>query len=154
MSMKQVVAGQYRENVNAARKKLVGLHTPSEGWLRSTRKALGMSGAQLARRIGITRGAISNVEKAELDGGVTIKTMQQMAAAMKCNFVYAIVPEEDIEKIIGRRAQERAHELVKRASVHMAFENQSLSKELLKAEITRVGKELLEKRTSELWNDD
>lgn len=152
--MKQVIAQQYRENVDMARRKLAGLHMPPEGWLRSTRKALGMSGAQLARRLGITRGAISNFEKAELDGGVTIKTMQQIAAAMNCRFVYAIVPEEDIEKIIDRRAQQRAHELVKKVSIQMAFENQALSSEMQQAEITRVAKELLEKRTSELWNDE
>lgn len=154
MNMKQVIVQQYRENVNTARKKLAGLHIPSEGWLRSTRKALSMSGAQLARRMDITRGAISNVEKAELDGGVTIKTMQQIAAAMNCRFVYAIVPEEDIERIIDRRARERARELVKKVSIQMAFENQALSREMQEAEITRVAKELLEKRTSELWNDE
>jgi len=154
MNMKQVIARQYRDNVNAARKKLAGLHPPSEGWLRSTRKALSMSGAQLARRMGITRGAISNLEKAELEGGITIKTMQQMSAAMGCRFVYAIVPEEDVNDIIRARAMKRARALVKEASIHMALEDQTLSKKLLDEEISRVANELLEKRTSELWNDE
>lgn len=154
MSMKDVIARQYRENVNAARTKLSGLHTPSEGWLRTVRKALGMSGAQLARRMNITRGAISNVEKAELEGSVTLKTMQQLAAAMNCRLVYAIVPEDDMNALVERRAQERAKALIKEASIHMALEDQALSENRLKQETQRLAKELLEKRKSELWNDD
>lgn len=62
--MKHIVAKQYRENVNLARKKLEGLAIPSEGWLRTVRKALGMSGAQLGRKLDVTRGAVSINEKA------------------------------------------------------------------------------------------
>lgn len=152
MSIKTIIARQYRENINAARKKLATLEIPSEGWLRTMRKALGMSGAQLARRMNMTRGAISINEKAETEGGIRLKTMQQMAAAMNCRFVYAVIPEHDVEKIINHRAHEKAKLLVKQASVHMALEDQSLSKERLNAEIERMAKELLEQPSS-LWDD-
>ena len=48
MSIKKVVTKQYQERVNQAAVQLEGLSVPSEGWLRTVRKALGMSGAQLA----------------------------------------------------------------------------------------------------------
>lgn len=151
--MKQVIARQYRENINAVRTKVAGLSTPSEGWLRTMRKALGMSGAQLARRMGITRGAISQFEKGEEAGTLTLKTMQDMAAAMNARFVYAIVPERDIDALLNERARARARALVKEASIHMALEDQALTKDKLENEIERMAKELLEKHTSELWND-
>ena len=154
MSMKSVVIKQYKENVNRAREQVGSLSVPSEGWIRTVRKALGMSGAQLGRRIGITRGAVSNNEKAELSGGMTIKTMQQMAEAMDCRFVYAIVPEGDIEEIVRRRASQKACAQVKEASIQMALEDQALSRSKLDAEIERLASEMIEKGNSGLWNDE
>lgn len=152
--MKHIVAKQYRENVNLARKKLEGLAIPSEGWLRTARKALGMSGAQLGRKLDVTRGAVSINEKAELSGGITIKTMQQMAESMGCRFVYAVVPETDIEDILMKRARTKATKQVRNASVHMALENQLLAEEKLVAEVERLAKEMIETSPSDLWNYD
>lgn len=152
MSIKTIIARQLRENINVVRAQLAGLDTPSEGWLRTARKALGMSGAQLARRMGKTRAAVSNNEKAELDGRITIATMQQMAANMNCRLVYAIIPERDVDEIIEHQARTKARQLVNQAGVHMALEDQSLSKERLNAEIERMSKEFLSKPSS-IWDD-
>jgi predicted DNA-binding mobile mystery protein A len=152
--MKHIVAKQYRENVNLARKKLEGLTTPSEGWLRTVRKALGMSGAQLGRKLDVTRGAVSINEKAELSGGITIKTMQQMAESMGCRFVYAVVPETDVEDILIKRARLKAMKRVRKASVHMALENQLVAEGKLVAEVERLAQEMIETSPSDLWNDD
>lgn len=152
MSIKTVIARQLRERVNATREKLGELNTPSEGWLRTVRKALGMSGAQLARRMGMTRGAVARNEKAELEGGITLKTMKQMAVNMNCRFVYAVIPERDVEDIIEHQAREKAKKLVHQASVHMALEAQSLSNESINAEVERLVKELLGKPSS-IWNE-
>jgi transcriptional regulator with XRE-family HTH domain len=56
------------------------------------RKALGMSGAQLARKMGVSRALVSQAESNEVSGNVTMKTMQTMAEAMGCRFVYAVLP--------------------------------------------------------------
>lgn len=152
--MKHIVAKQYRENVNLARKKLEGLAIPSEGWLRTVRKALGMSGAQLGRKLDVTRGAVSINEKAELSGGITIKTMQQMAESMGCRFVYAVVPETNVEDILMKRARLKATKQVRNASVHMALENQLVAEGKLVAEVERLAQEMIETSPSDLWNDD
>ncbi|UZE97229.1 mobile mystery protein A [Alkalimarinus alittae] len=154
MSLKKVVIQQYRENVNRAKQKVEGLRVPSEGWLRTTRKALGMSGAQLGRRLGVTRGSISNTEKAELNGGVTLKAMQQMAEGLGCRFVYAVVPEKNIEDVIYRRALKKAREQIEEASVHMALEEQVLSSSMLDIEVRRLADEMFNEASAELWNDD
>ncbi|BCD96651.1 mobile mystery protein A [Marinagarivorans cellulosilyticus] len=152
MGLKTLIARQYREQINEVRKKLEGLSTPSEGWLRTARKALGMSGAQFARRAGVSRALVSKTEISENSGSVTLKTMQQMAAAMNCRFVYAVVPERDVEDILDARAHEKASEIVKQAGVHMALEDQALSNERLHAEIERLGKELRD-TPSNLWDE-
>jgi predicted DNA-binding mobile mystery protein A len=152
VSIKTVISRQLRENINAVREKLAELDTPSEGWLRTMRKALGMSGAQLARRMGMTRGAVSRNEKAEIEGRITLTTMKQMAANMNCRFVYAVIPDRDVEEIIEHQAREKARQLVNQAGVHMALEDQSLSNDRLNAEIERMAKELLSKPSS-IWDD-
>ena len=116
------------------------------------RKALGMSGAQLARRMGMTRGAVARNEKAELQGAITLNTMKQMAANMNCRLVYAVIPERDVEEIIEHQAREKAKQLVDQAGVHMALEAQNLSSESMNAEVERLVQELLGKPSS-IWNE-
>lgn len=154
MSVKKIVIKQYRDIVNRAARQLDGLVVPQEGWLRTVRNSLNMSGAQLARRMSVTRALISNTEKAELSGGVTLKSMQQMAEAMNCRFVYAIVPEHDIEDVIAKRARDKATEQVKATTIHMALEDQALSGDKIEFEIDRLAKDMVEKMDSKLWNDE
>jgi predicted DNA-binding mobile mystery protein A len=58
--------------------------------LKTVRKAIGMSGSQLANRLGVTKGRVSQAESAELSGSATLKSMHSMAQAMNCRFVYAV----------------------------------------------------------------
>jgi len=153
MSIKKIVTAQYQNIVAQAAASARGISVPKEGWIRTVRKALGMSGAQLARRLGVTRALVSNTERAELSGSVTIKAMQQMAGAMDCQFVYAIVPTATVEDMISERAREKALAVVERANKHMALEAQTLSKEQIDFEIRRLQQELLSGLPSDLWND-
>ena len=154
MSIKQLVARQYRENVNSTANQASSISIPDEGWIRTVRKALSMSGTQLAKRLNVSKGLISNTEKAELSGGVTLRNMQNMAEAMNCRFIYAIVPESSVEDIIHYQAVKKASAQVKEASIQMALEDQALSKTQLQAEIDRISKELQDNPTSDLWNEE
>src|ERR1700693_1831231 len=106
MSVKTIVRQQYRSIVDSAATSIAGLKTPPEGWLRTVRNALGMSGADVARKMGVTRARVTQAEHAELTGGVTLKSMQATAEAMGCRFVYVIIPSsEHIEDIITAQAR-------------------------------------------------
>ena len=153
MSIKKIVTAQYQSVVDRAAVSARGLSVPKEGWIRTVRKSLGMSGAQLARRLGVTRALVSNTERAELSGSVTIKAMQQMARAMDCRLVYSIVPDGPIQEMISKRAREKALAIVDRANKHMALEAQTLSKEQINFEIRRLQQEFVNAMPSDLWND-
>lgn len=153
MSVKLITTIQYREKLNQATLKFRGFTLPPEGWIRTARKALGMSAAQLARRLGKTRALVSNTEKAELNGGVTLRTMQSMAEAVNCRFIYAFVPKENAEALIKRRAREKAKRHVMKAAGHMALEQQTLSQNQIESEIERLTEEILRERPGDLWND-
>ena len=55
MSVKTVTQQQYRSIVDNAAVSFIDHKMPPEGWLRTARKALGMSGAEVARKLGVTR---------------------------------------------------------------------------------------------------
>lgn len=155
MGFEVIVLKQYQEKVNQAVRQFGGFLLPvSEGWLKTVRQALGMSGAQLARRLGVTKGRISQVEAAEQDGGVTLKTMQSVAGAMNCRFVYAVIPEKEVELVIKDQAVKKAKERVKAASTQMALEAQALGEEKLNAQIERIASEIVDRMPSDLWSDE
>ena len=155
MNIKTTVTRRYQTIVDETAASFGGGRPllPPEGWIATVRKALGMSGAQLARRLGLTRARISQAEQAERDGGVTLKTMHAMAQAMGCRFVYAIVPDGRIEDVITARAREKAQALVDRAGGHMALENQALDARQMSQEVERLTQELVRAMPSDLWTD-
>jgi predicted DNA-binding mobile mystery protein A len=152
MSVKRTALQQYQAVVNRAAAPAEAFRTPSEGWLRSVRKALGMSGAQLARRMGVTRARISNAEKDELRGAVTIQSMQTAAEAMGCRFVYAIVPPQTIEELIAAQARRKATALVNTASSHMALEGQTLPDAKIAQEVNRLTRDFVHEMPSDFWD--
>ena len=154
MSIEKIVAKQYRDKVNQAVNQFSSLSMPpQEGWIRTVRKALGMSGTQLAKRLGVTKARVSKAEQDEPTGSVTLKSMQAMAEAMDCKFVYAVVPKQNVEEVIKLRAIDKARIQVKAASTHMALEAQSLNKEQLNFEIERIAAQIMDKIPADLWND-
>ncbi len=154
MSIEKIVAKQYRDKVNQAVSQFGRFSMlPQEGWLRTVRTAFGMSGTQLAKRLGVTKARISKAEQDEPLGSVTLKTMQSMAEAMDCKFIYAVVPKQNVEEVIRLRAIGKARMQVKAASTHMALEAQSLSKEQLHFEIERIAAQIVDRMPADLWND-
>ena len=152
--LKKIATKQCRNKVKGAHKRFKGIVRPNEGWIKTLRQALNMSGAQLARRLGVTRGLISKTEKAELAGGVTLKKMQEIAQGMNCRFVYAIVPAADIEDLLKAQAIKKASSRVKRVSIHMALEDQALNAEQLRLEIERLAENMLSSSDTTLWDED
>ena len=85
---------------------------------------------------------------------MTLKTMKSMAEEMNCRFVYAVIPEENIERVLKERAIKKAKARVKAASTHMALEAQSLDQQTLNFEIKRIACEIVRGKPSDLWSDE
>jgi predicted DNA-binding mobile mystery protein A len=152
MAIRTVVQRQYQRLVDDASGR-ARPPVPPEGWIRTVRKALGMSGAQLAKKMGVTRARIAQAEHAELGGGASLKSMRAAAEAMGCRFVYAIVPETSVEDVIAAQARKRARALVATASTHMALESQTLPDDKLRAEIERLADDLAREMPPDFWVD-
>ena len=126
---------------------------PAKGWLRSIREALGMSGKQYARRLGVSAPWVSSLEKKELSGSVTIKTMRQAAESLDCVFVYAIVPKKRLADIVRRRAEILAKKRLGTISHSMMLEAQQLSKSEQKKAFEAEVDNLMKEMPKELWED-
>jgi len=153
MSVKETARKQHIATLNRAASQLDGLTTPPEGWIASLRKALGMSGAQLARRMGVTRAAVHQAERNETDGAITLKQLEKVASALGGRLVYAVVPDTTVEDTVRAQASRKAEKLVARASGHMALENQSLTREHNRREIERLTDELARTMPPGFWED-
>lgn len=125
---------------------------PAKGWLRAVREALGMSGRQFAQRLGVSPPWVTNLERKELSGSVTIKTMRQAAESMDCVFVYAFLPRENLSVILRKRAEALAAKRMASVSHTMLLEGQELSApEKAKAFESEV-EMLLRDMPKELWD--
>jgi predicted DNA-binding mobile mystery protein A len=104
---------------------LAGIPRPGEGWIQAIRTALNMTQEQLAKKMDITAQSLSDFEKREKNGTITLHSLQQVAKALNMELVYAIVPrEETLEEIIDKKAAEKAREIVNRTAKTMELEDQ------------------------------
>jgi predicted DNA-binding mobile mystery protein A len=68
------------------------LRPRERGWIRAIREAAGVSAAELGRILGVSRQLPLQFEKAEADGSITLKSLRNVANALDCDLVYALVP--------------------------------------------------------------
>ena len=118
------------------------------GWISYIRQALCMTLAKLAERSGLNPSTVHQIEKREWEGKVTLQTMQKIAHAMDCEFLYAIVPKNDLTLYLKQAATKKATAIIRKADVHMALENQKVH-EAMKLRIDRLAEDLLQK--GDIW---
>ena len=126
---------------------------PVKGWIRATREALGMSGKQLANRLNVSQPRIPRLEKDEVAGVVSLKTMRQAAEAMDCVFVYAIVPRKTLEETVRAQARKAAEARTQRVSHSMLLEAQNLSNNEQRASFDAAVEELVREMPKDLWEE-
>ncbi|MBF0367789.1 MAG: mobile mystery protein A [Oligoflexia bacterium] len=97
-----------------------------KSWIKYIRVALGMSTTQLADRLDLSQSNISESERQEVEGTLTIKKLKRMAVAMNCDLVYAFIPREKLEELIYKQAKSKVLKTMKQAETQMALENQSV----------------------------
>lgn len=127
---------------------------PPKGWMRAIRESLRMTTRQLAARMGVGVSRIPVIEKAEVTGATTLRTLRQAAAAMNCTFVYAFVPNEPLDDILRERAERKVQSDIARLDHTMRLENQGLRKADLDAERQRLVDGILAGPLRGLWDED
>lgn len=129
------------------------LAVPKIGWVREIRQALGMTEAQLARRLQVTQASVASLEKAEAQGGITLNRLQKVAEALDCRLVYALVPMSSLQEAVTRQSEQTARRLVERTSHHMALEDQKVRTAEEQEQIAELAAELA-RTMRELWDGE
>jgi predicted DNA-binding mobile mystery protein A len=130
------------------------LARPHRGWVKAIREALGMTTAQLARRMGVSQPRITELEYAEIGDKVTLGTLRRAAEAMNCTLVYAIVPvKSSLEETLLDRARHKAARILGDVNHTMVLENQNLTQEEIKGELEDLANSLISKKVRILWDE-
>jgi predicted DNA-binding mobile mystery protein A len=123
---------------------------PAGGWIRAIRRALGMSTSALGRRLKLAQQSVVQLEENEKTETITLASLRRVAAALDAEFVYAIVPRENLRESIQARAREVAAKRVAPIAQSMKLESQGLANNELQERIEELAREL-ERRPRELW---
>lgn len=126
---------------------------PPKGWLRAIRDALGMTTAQLGRRLEVSQPRIVELEQSEVSGSVTLNTLQRAAEALGCRLVYALVPDRPLAETVRKRADLIAARQMGAVTQSMRLEDQEVKSKEVGKELHRQQVERLLRRPARLWDE-
>ncbi len=136
--------------------KIAHLRTPAVpkgGWVRAIRTALGMTQAQLAKRMGIARQNVASLESDELNGNVSLSRLSRAAEELDCELRYVLVPKQPLEELVANQARRRAEQKLDRINRSQALEASSMSADSLSNTVADLARELEMNRTADLWDE-
>lgn len=123
---------------------------PRSGWIRAIRDALGMSTSELAHRVGLTKGRVSQIERAEQDRSLTLDTLERVADALGCRVEYVLVPRQPLDDMVREQAQAKAAAEIAAVDHTMALEDQRPDAESTRQRIDEAARRYIDKRG--LWS--
>jgi len=132
---------------------LLAAPRPPKGWVRAIRDAIGMTAVQLAARMGVDQPRITELEKAELSGSITLRSLERAAEALGCRVVYALVPEKPLAEVMKKQAERLAEKKLKSVSQNMSLEDQSVHDRHAQKDMREILKNALLGKPSRLWDE-
>ena len=126
---------------------------PQRGWIRAIREALGMTTAQLAKRLGVSQPRVLGIEQAEAKGAITLDSLERAAHALDCRLVYALVPRKPLDALVEERAERLAEKRLDSMRHTMALEAQAVDTRDEDEQRKRLIRRLVEHAGSELWDN-
>ena len=130
------------------------LTPPPRGWVKAIREALGMTTAQLAKRIGVSQPRAVAVEQAEARGAITLDSLERAAQALDCRLVYALVPRQPLDALVEERARRLAKKRLHAIRHTMALEAQGVDSGDESDQLERLVRQLIDKAGSGLWQEE
>jgi len=128
------------------------IEVPERGWVYTIRTALNMTLQQLGHKLNITSQGVKDIEKRELSGSISIKSLKEIGKALDMQFVYGFVSNHSsLEKFIELKAHEMAEKMVIKNS-NIADEKVVLSEDEVQLEIEYFAREIKREIPKSLWD--
>jgi len=118
---------------------------PPRGWIKAIREALGITTAQLGKRIGVSQPRVVAIENAETKGSITLDSLERAAHALDCRLVYALVPRKPLDKLVTERAERLAKRRLASTRHSMALEAQDVETADEQEQLKRMVQSLMDK---------
>jgi len=152
LAMKNLIRQQYQHKFDE-NLMIKNIRRPKEGWIRTLRKALGMSSPQLARILGLGKAQVSQMERMEIDDRITLNQLRRVAEELDCELVYALVPRTSIQEMIRERADFKAKKIIEAVNQHMILESQQLDESSLNEQLNLETNRLIQDMPRDLWEE-
>ena len=128
--------------------------TPTSGWINTIRNALGMSARTLGERIGLSQPRIALMEKGEVDGSISIKTLEKAAQGLGCRVIITLIPENGtLQEMREKQALKKARQVNKYTELHMELEEQATEDNFREQTIKKLAADYLRKWPRNFWDD-
>jgi predicted DNA-binding mobile mystery protein A len=121
------------------------------GWIRTIRRALGMTMAQLGRRLRVSAPGIADLESREANGSISVARLRSAADALGCDLQIAFVPRVPLAEMVERQAILKASQENSRLLHTMRLENQDRGVSQ-SPDLTQAVERWITKRGSRLWD--
>lgn len=128
-----------------------GVVRPTGGWIRAIREALGMTNKQLAKRVQRQPQTVLDLQRREAAQTIQLNTLRELAEAMDCELIYAIVPRKPLNELLNERAEGLARRTLRRTGHSMELERQGLSVRERERALEREVERLLAGSRRKLW---
>lgn len=124
---------------------------PHRGWIRAIRDAIGMSGPELAARMGLSQSRVAELEASEAHGSVRLDTLRRAAEALDSEVVYFVVPRKQLSQMVDDQARRKASAMLTQVAHHGRLEDQELDPRTARDELEAFASGLVDRRG--LWTD-
>lgn len=134
--------------------RLPGWLAPTERYfsqIRSLRKILGMTQAQLGKRSSQDARVIRRLESDDVDP--QLSTLMKTASGLGCELVIRFIPKKPIVATLRERAVKKATQIVTQSKGTAAIEEQQPQEKYVKQQIAEMAENLMDRRRSLLWED-
>lgn len=128
-----------------------GIARPPGGWIRAIREALGMTNAQLAKRVKRRPQTVLDLQQRESAQTIQLNTLRELAEGMDCELVYAVVPRKPLEQTVRERAEAVARRMLRRTGHSMELERQGIGVREVTRALDREIERLLAGSRRKLW---
>jgi predicted DNA-binding mobile mystery protein A len=125
---------------------------PQSGWIRAVRSGLGMSQEALAGRLGITKASLAKLEKNERNETISVGKLAEVARAMDCQLVYALVPNESLERTVRQQAERVAATTLGYVATTMGLEDQAVESDRRADQLADEAQRVID--THRLWTSE
>jgi predicted DNA-binding mobile mystery protein A len=126
---------------------------PPRGWIKAIREALGMTTAQLGRRLSVSQPRAVAIEKAEKNGAITLGSLERAAQALDCRLVYVLVPQKPLDDLVAERAKIQAKKRLESTGHSMKLEAQGVDALDESVQFKNLINKIIAQGGSALWED-